>query len=112
MKPPPGSIRRKGDDECLDTNNGNDETVGVMDSRDDAGDRIRALGAEIAGHDQASVTPTRMQRQRTPTWLLWVRRVGLAVFIGQTIYGGVAHDARIFVGGLVLSVVWAGLLLR
>jgi len=73
---------------------------------------IRALGAEIAGHDASSVHPPPAARRAPPRWLIRLRFVGLVAFVAQAIYGGVQHDGRVLVGGLIGSILWFVLLMR
>ena len=60
-------------------------------------DRIRALGGEIAGHDQRQVVPPRARRPR-PRWLSVVRYLILFTWTAQLVYtAAVLRDGRLFV---------------
>ena len=74
-------------------------------------ERISALGAEIAGHDERAVQP-RKQTPRPPRWLVRLRLTAVLVFAGEAIYGGISRDARLLISGTVLFVVWLGLLAK
>ena len=74
-------------------------------------ERVKALGAEIAGHDEHAL-PTRAAPVRPPRWSVRIRLAALAVFAAQAIYGLLAHDSRLLISGVVLFVVWLGRLAR